>query len=134
MTITRRTAIGSAAIASGLFTETAWAAPIQTAFGQAPSAGSASNSESQVSRPKLLEQIAGNLPRQKVELVPPPFVHAHEQATKQGPKILEFRLVTEEKRVVIDDEGTTLQAMTFNGSIPPLSWSFMRVITSKLPW
>ena len=30
------------------------------------------------------------LPRQKVELVAPPFVHAHEQATKQGPKIIEF--------------------------------------------
>src|SRR6266702_677543 len=33
------------------------------------------------------------LPRQKVELVAPPFVHAHEQATKQGPKIMEFKLV-----------------------------------------
>ena len=32
------------------------------------------------------------LPRQKVELVAPPFVHAHEQATKQGPKIMEFTL------------------------------------------
>ena len=32
------------------------------------------------------------LPRQKVELVAPPFVHAHEQATKQGPKIIEFKL------------------------------------------
>ena len=30
------------------------------------------------------------LPRQKVELVAPPFVHAHEQATKAGPKIVEF--------------------------------------------
>jgi nitrite reductase (NO-forming) len=40
------------------------------------------------------------LPRQKVELVAPPFVHPHEQATKQGPKIMEF------------------QAMSFNGSIP----------------
>jgi nitrite reductase (NO-forming) len=58
------------------------------------------------------------LPRQQVDLVAPPFVHPHEQATKEGPKILEFRLVTEEKQVVIDDEGTRLQAMTFNGSIP----------------
>ena len=32
------------------------------------------------------------LPRQKVELVAPPFVHAHEQATKAGPKIVEFKL------------------------------------------
>src|ERR1700747_2340467 len=59
-----------------------------------------------------------NLPRQKVELVAPPFVHPHEQATKQGPKIMEFRLVVEEKKVVIDEKGTTFQAMTFNGSVP----------------
>ena len=31
------------------------------------------------------------LPRQHVELVAPPFVHPHEQATKRGPKILEFK-------------------------------------------
>src|SRR4051795_2911452 len=58
------------------------------------------------------------LPRQKVELVAPPFVHAHEQATKQGPKIVEFTLTIEEKKVVIDEKGTTFQAMTFNGSMP----------------
>ena len=58
------------------------------------------------------------LPRQKIELAAPPFVHPHEQATEQGPKILEFTLVAEEKEVTIDDAGTKLQAMTFNGSIP----------------
>ena len=58
------------------------------------------------------------LPRQRVDLVAPPFVHAHEQATKQGPRIMEFRLTIEEKKVVIDDQGTTFQAMTFNGSMP----------------
>src|SRR5262247_4558865 len=58
------------------------------------------------------------LPRQKVELVAPPFVHAHEQATKQGPKIMEFTLTIEEKKVVIDEKGTTFQAMTFNGTMP----------------
>src|SRR5262245_5919529 len=59
-----------------------------------------------------------NLPRQKVELVAPPYVHAHEQATSHGPKVLEFRLVAEEKEIVIDDNGTKLRAMTFNGTIP----------------
>src|SRR6476620_9503933 len=58
------------------------------------------------------------LPRQKVELVAPPFVHAHEQATKQAPKIMEFTHTVQEKKVVIDDKGTTFQAMTFNGSMP----------------
>jgi nitrite reductase (NO-forming) len=61
---------------------------------------------------------SSKLPREKINLVAPPFVHAHEQATKAGPKILEVTLVAEEKQMVIDEEGTTLRAMTFNGSIP----------------
>jgi nitrite reductase (NO-forming) len=59
-----------------------------------------------------------NLSRETVALVAPPFVHPHEQATRETPKIVEFRLVIQEKEVVIDGEGTKLQAMTFNGSIP----------------
>ncbi|HLJ65427.1 MAG TPA: copper-containing nitrite reductase [Stellaceae bacterium] len=66
--------------------------------------------------PALADDL--KLPREKIELVAPPFVHQHEQATKQGPKIMEFRLVVEEKEMIIDDEGTKLRAMTFNGSIP----------------
>lgn len=58
------------------------------------------------------------LPRHKVELVAPPFVHAHDQVAKTGPRIVEFRMVIEEKPVVIDKEGTTIPGMTFNGSIP----------------
>ncbi len=58
------------------------------------------------------------LPRQRVDLVAPPFVHPHEQATTESPKIMEFRLVIEEKKLVIDTVGTTIQAMTFNGSVP----------------
>jgi nitrite reductase (NO-forming) len=61
---------------------------------------------------------SSKLPREKIDLVAPPFVPAHEQATKAGPKILEVTLVVEEKQIIIDDEGTKLQAMTFNGSIP----------------
>jgi nitrite reductase (NO-forming) len=61
---------------------------------------------------------APKLPRERVTLVAPPFVHPHEQATTSGPKIIEFRLVVEEKPMVIDDAGTTVQAMTFNGTIP----------------
>jgi len=65
-----------------------------------------------------LAQDASRLSRQKVELLAPPFVHSHQQATTEDPKIIEFRLVVQEKAVVIDDIGTTLQAMTFGGSIP----------------
>jgi len=58
------------------------------------------------------------LPRQHVDLIAPPFVHPHDQATKTGPKIMEFTLNIEEKKVIIDEQGTTFQAMTFNGSMP----------------
>ena len=58
------------------------------------------------------------LPREKVVLVAPPFVHAHEQVATSGPKVVEFTMPIEEKKVVIDDEGTEFQAMTFNGSMP----------------
>jgi nitrite reductase (NO-forming) len=58
------------------------------------------------------------LPRKRIELVAPPYVHAHEQATREGPKIIEVRLVVEEKDMVIDDAGTKIKAMTFNGTIP----------------
>jgi nitrite reductase (NO-forming) len=58
------------------------------------------------------------LPREKVTLVAPPFVHAHEQVTKSAPKIIEFTMTVVEKPVVIDEAGTTIPGFTFNGSIP----------------
>jgi nitrite reductase (NO-forming) len=66
--------------------------------------------------PSLADDL--KLPRQSVELVAPPFVHPHEQATRQGPKIMEFKLTIQEKEVVIDEAGTRFQAMTFDGSMP----------------
>jgi nitrite reductase (NO-forming) len=63
---------------------------------------------------------SGNAPleRQKINLAVPPFVHSHEQATNKPPKIMEVTLVVEEKEVVVDEAGTKMQAMTYNGSIP----------------
>jgi nitrite reductase (NO-forming) len=58
------------------------------------------------------------LPRETIKLIAPPHVHAHEQVATGGPKVVEFTMKIEEKPVVIDDEGTVLQGMTFNGSIP----------------
>jgi nitrite reductase (NO-forming) len=58
------------------------------------------------------------LPRERVELVKPPFVHAHDQVAIGGPKVVEFHLTVKEQPMVIDDEGTTMQAMTYNSSIP----------------
>jgi nitrite reductase (NO-forming) len=99
--MTRRTALAGAAIAALM------------------SATPVSAREPEPSSRKLdLPRQNLDLPRQKVDLVAPPFVHAHEQATKAGPKIIEFRLVIEEKEVVIDEQGTKFQSMTFNGSMP----------------
>jgi nitrite reductase (NO-forming) len=59
-----------------------------------------------------------NLPRKKVKLVDPPFVHEHEQVASVGPQIVEFEMNIIEKPLVIDDLGTVVQAMTFNGTVP----------------
>jgi nitrite reductase (NO-forming) len=93
--ITRRTALMSAAGA-------AVAAIATPALAEAPA-----------SKPSDIP-----LQRQQIDLVAPPFVHPHEQATRQSPKIMEVMLTIHEKKIVVDDAGTTLQAMTYNGSIP----------------
>jgi nitrite reductase (NO-forming) len=59
-----------------------------------------------------------NLERVKVELVKPPFVHAHSQKAEGGPKIVEFTLTVQEKKMAVDDAGTEINALTFNGSMP----------------
>ena len=58
------------------------------------------------------------LPRVKQELVDPPFVPEHEQVATGGPKIVEVELVAHEGKRVIDDDGTEIDALMFNGSIP----------------
>ncbi|TKR56488.1 nitrite reductase, copper-containing [Allopusillimonas ginsengisoli] len=63
-------------------------------------------------------ETADQLEHVKVDLVAPPFVHAHEQKATTGPKVVEFTMFIEEKKIVIDGKGTTMQAMTFNGSMP----------------
>lgn len=68
--------------------------------------------------PAASAQDSAGLPRERVVLVAAPFVHAHDQIAKGGPKIVEFTMTIAEKLVVINSEGTTLRGMTFNGSIP----------------
>lgn len=70
-----------------------------------------------------IDPAAGNaavasLPREKVELVAPPFVHPHTRKAQGGPKVIEFTLTIEEKKLVLDDKGAEIHAMTFNGSNP----------------
>ena len=58
------------------------------------------------------------LPRKKIKLVKPPHAHEHEQVARSGPKVIEFEMTITEQEVEIDDDGTMLQSMTFDGSIP----------------
>ncbi len=59
-----------------------------------------------------------NLERVRQKLVNPPFVPEHDQVAKGGPKVIEVELVVEEKKWVLDGDGTQIVALTFNGSIP----------------
>jgi nitrite reductase (NO-forming) len=88
-----------------------------TAAGAATAAILAAMPAAQAAAEKQLGDIS-RLPRERVELVAPPFVHVHDQVARGGPKIVEFRLTVKEQPMVIDDEGTTMRAMTYNGSIP----------------
>ncbi len=58
------------------------------------------------------------LPRVKQKLVAPPFLPEHEQVASGGPKIIEVELVIEEKKIVIDNDGTEIWAFAYNGSVP----------------
>jgi nitrite reductase (NO-forming) len=61
---------------------------------------------------------AASLPRRKVTLAAPPFVHEHDQVAKDSPQIVEFTLTIEEKSRIIDSDGTRIWTMTYNGSMP----------------
>lgn len=63
------------------------------------------------------EQIAA-LPRVTQEMVAPPFLPKHDQVATSGPKVVEVRFVIEEKKMVLDDDGAEIWALTFNGSVP----------------
>ena len=74
-------------------------------------------SSAHAAAPASASQMA-NLPRVRQELVPPPFVPKHQQVAKGGPKVVEIRLVIEEKIMVLDEDGAEIWALTFNGSVP----------------
>lgn len=67
---------------------------------------------------KNQDDLTIGLPRVTAKLVAPPFVMEHDQIAKGGPKVIQFTMRIEEKEIVIDGEGTTFQAMTFDGSMP----------------
>ncbi|HSF34105.1 MAG TPA: copper-containing nitrite reductase [Candidatus Tectomicrobia bacterium] len=61
---------------------------------------------------------ADTLERTTQRLVAPPFLPVHEQVAEGPPKVVQVRMVIEEKRMKISPEGATIWAMTFNGSVP----------------
>ncbi|MBW2386274.1 MAG: nitrite reductase, copper-containing [Deltaproteobacteria bacterium] len=61
---------------------------------------------------------AKGLKRVEQELVKPPLVPKHSLKAKGDPKIVAVRLVVEERKMVIDTIGTTVNALTFQGSVP----------------
>jgi nitrite reductase (NO-forming) len=61
---------------------------------------------------------AKGLKRVKQVLVKPPFLPKHSQKAEGGPKIVEVRLEVQERKMVIDGAGTTVNALTFQGSVP----------------
>ena len=58
------------------------------------------------------------LQRVKQTLVAPPFAPEHEQVAGPEPKVIEVMLDIIEKKMVIDDEGTEVWALTYGGSVP----------------
>lgn len=52
------------------------------------------------------------------KLVAPPFLPEYDQVAKGAPKVVQVRMVIEEKRLKISPDGPTVWAMTFNGSVP----------------
>ena len=67
--------------------------------------------EGKASNPDDLERVTQTL-------VAPPFLPEHEQVAKGDPKIVQVRLVVEEKLIEIAPDGTKIWALTFNGSVP----------------
>jgi nitrite reductase (NO-forming) len=103
--MTRRTILGGAAFA-GVLTPI-----IAASMARADGGAIETNAAATTADIAKLERV-------KVELVKPPFVHVHTQKAEGGPKVYEFTMTIEEKKMILDDKGTEVHAMTFNGSVP----------------
>ena len=65
----------------------------------------------------LSQESVGGLERVTQELVAPPFLPEHEQVNTGKPKIVEVRMVVEEKEIEVAP-GAFMWAFTFNGTVP----------------
>ena len=92
-------------------------ATVAATFGSAGLAAMAGNGTQGIQAAAATTDIT-SLPRVKQVMVAPPFLPEHEQAATGGPKIVEVTFIIEEKKMIIDAEGTEVWALTFNGSVP----------------
>ena len=110
--LTTASGVGAATMLAGAMSASANPLGMQQGhFKQEPVRPSGDTARNKPMNVDLLKHV-----RQK--LVPPPFVPTHDQKAIGAPKVVEVRLVIEEKVMVVDDDGTEVQAMTFNGSVP----------------
>ncbi len=110
--LTTASGVGAATMLAGAMSASANSLGMQQGhFKQEPDRPSGDTARNEPMNVDLLKHV-----RQK--LVPPPFVPTHDQKAIGAPKVVEVRLVIEEKVMVVDDDGTEVQAMTFNGSVP----------------
>lgn len=65
----------------------------------------------EVTGPNELERVTQTL-------VAPPFLPDHVQVVEGDPKVVQVRMVIEEKLIEIDPLGTKIWALTFNGTVP----------------
>ncbi len=61
---------------------------------------------------------AEGLERVTQTLVTPPFLPEYEQVADGDPKVVQVRMVIEEKLIEIDPAGAKIWALTFDGSVP----------------
>lgn len=80
--------------------------------------GTADNAQGNPLHASMSEEEIAALPRVKQELVAPPFAPEHEQVASGGPKVIEVTMTTPEVQMEIDNNGTEVWAMTFNGTVP----------------
>jgi nitrite reductase (NO-forming) len=79
---------------------------------------SAASADLQVISVAAAATYVESLPRIKQAMVAPPFLPEHEQIVVDGPKVVEVMLTIEEKKMIIDRDGTEVWALTYNGSVP----------------
>ncbi|ABO25201.1 copper-containing nitrite reductase [Shewanella loihica] len=78
---------------------------------------SSASATTQTKSDRMANYKAEQLARVTLDLVPPPMVPKHDQVAKGKPKVVQVKLVVEEKQVELEN-GTKAWVCAFNGSVP----------------